>query len=287
MAIYSLHHSSVGKSTQALRYTAGAHVEYITRASALTRIEGSRMPTDTEACVSYLKQGEDRDRANARVIDKMMLALPRELNQMQRAALVRDFAEDVTQGRAGWLAAFHEGGKDEANPHVHLVVRDRDAVSGKRVAKLSEKGSTERLRQLWEDHANRHLAMAQRPERIDRRTLKAQGIDRRPTIHEGVRGRRLERGGRRIQSRSRRVRNAALARSSHRDVNYAAIDEGRSRGAYNKAMRQRIEASHWSDIDADGLQREMAARGETLSRDAARDWLAKRKMKKKKQPGGL
>jgi hypothetical protein len=251
VAIYSLHHSAIGKSTQGERYTAGAHVNYITRARALTRIDGERMPVGEAEAAAFLKAGEDSDRANARVIDKVMLALPRELNPAQRAALVRAFAEDVTKGRASWLAAFHEGGKDAENPHVHLVIRDRDAETGKRVAKLSEKGSTERLRLLWEQHANMALQLAQRPERIDRRTLEAQGIRRKPTIHEGVRARRLRKKRRRLQSRPRDVRNAALARSRTRRVDYPGIDRGQSRGAYNAALKAQpeIEAELWAAYD--------------------------------------
>ncbi|MCZ8286276.1 MAG: conjugal transfer protein TraA, partial [Bacteroidia bacterium] len=102
MAIYSLHHSAIGKQTQESRYTASAHVRYITRAKALTRIEGGRMPIVQDEAVSFLNQGEDKDRSNARVIDKVMLALPRELSGDQRVALVKDFAERITQGRASW-----------------------------------------------------------------------------------------------------------------------------------------------------------------------------------------
>jgi hypothetical protein len=291
MAIYSLHHSAIGKSTQASRYTAGAHIEYITRARALTRVDGERLPTSTEECVGVLRAGEDKDRANARVIDKVMLALPKELTGEQRAALVRGFAEEVTEGRAGWLAAFHESGKDESNPHVHLVIRDRDAA-GKRVAKLSEKGSTERLRALWEVHANRQLALASRPERINRRTLKAQGIDRTPTIHEGVRSRRLRRQGRRLESRARMVRNSALAKARHRRVDYASIDGGRSRGDYNLNIRPVAagpEREYWEAIDSDTAFWEIEALRAIHRPDDGQGrlpdgWLGRRAVKRRRKP---
>lgn len=51
MAIYSLHHSSIGKSTQDEPYTAAAHIRYITRTRALGRIDGERMPTQAFAGV--------------------------------------------------------------------------------------------------------------------------------------------------------------------------------------------------------------------------------------------
>lgn len=291
MAIFSLHHSAIGKATQEHRHTAAAHIRYITRARALTRVEGERMPTEPDAAAKYLAQGEDRDRANARVIDKVMLALPKELDPGQRAALIRAFAEEVTRGRASWLAAFHEGGKDATNPHVHLVIRDRDPANGKRVALLSEKGSTERLRTLWEEHANRALAQARHPERIDRRTLKAQGIGRKPTIHEGVRARRMRKKRRVLQSRPRDVRNAALARSRTRRVDYPGIDRGQSREAYNAALKARPEIELWEAYDEQQQRDEIEAL-RAIHRPAVQDeepfdevvWLENWKRRRRKRP---
>jgi hypothetical protein len=260
MAIYSLHHSTIGKGTQERPHTAGAHIGYITRASALTRVEGARMPTAKAEASAFLNAGEDNDRANARVIDKVMLALPRELNGGQRAALVRSFAEDVTRGRAPWLAAFHEDGKDADNPHVHLVVRDRDPETGRRVARLSEKGSTERLRSLWEVHTNRALEAAGHEARIDRRTLEAQGIEREPTIHEGPRAQAMDRRRARPRSKVRRRSNGVGARSRHRDIDYPRIDQGRSRSDFNRTLSEReTETDYWSAFAGDSQQRELAA----------------------------
>lgn len=252
MAIYSLHHSSVGKSTQAEAYTASAHIKYITRASVLSRVAGERMPTSSGHAMRFLREAENGDRKNARVIDKIMLALPRELNAQQRLALVRGYAEAITKGKASWLAAFHERGKDAQNPHCHLVIRDRDHETGKRVFGMSEKGSTERLRLLWEKQANLALQQARREARIDRRTLKAQGIERTPTIHEGVRGRRMHRQQRQVRSRPRTRRNSALAKSRTRKVDYPRIDRGHSRCAYNERIQARareIAAEYWAVLD--------------------------------------
>ncbi len=288
LAIYSLHHSTIGKSTQVARYGAVAHLRYITREAALTQLDGARMPTGVGAAKAFLRAGEDKDRANARVIDKVMLALPRELDSAQRRALVRAFAEAVTQNRASWLAAFHEHGKDTANPHCHLIIRDRDPETGRRVAQLSEKGSTQRLRELWEIHANAALELAQRVERIDSRSLKSQGIKRRPTIHEGVRGRRLARAGRPIASRVRPRRNAALARTQRREVRYPEIDHGRSRQAYN-AIILAEEAGLWEEIDRArqeeefrslrALHRPPMEADDRLADTGAQDWLERRKKK--------
>lgn len=259
MAIYSLHHSSIGKSTQDEPYTSSAHIRYITRARALSKLEGKRMPTDPGAAMAYLKKAEDTGRKNARMIDKVMLALPKELDAEQRAELVRSFAEDVTKGRAPWLAAFHDKGKDAKNPHCHLVIRDRDPKTGKRVIGMSEVGSTDRLRELWERHANVALKKAGLDLRIDRRTLEKQGIRRKPTIHEGVRARRLSKEGRTPLSRRRTYRNRPRTRSRSRVVDYRKLDKGLSRTAYNRriALARESEKDLWTALDADRQQREI------------------------------
>lgn len=266
MAIYSLHHSSIGKSKQIQPYTAGAHISYISRKSAASRFESGRMPIEPRRAAADISNNEDHLRKNARVADKILLALPRELTADQRAALVRDFAETVTDGRAGWFAAFHDKGKDVHNPHCHLLVCDRDTETGKRVFGTSEKGSTERLRILWEQKANAALARASRPERIDRRTLEAQGVTRRPTIHVGVRSGQLIRMNYAISSRDRRVANHCQARSPYRSVAYPAIDHGKLRLEHNISIRRQNmfasravdrEKEYWEAIDEASFTRDI------------------------------
>lgn len=248
MAIYSLNHKPIGKTTQERPYTTGAHVSYITRRKALGRLDGARMPVGRDGAREYFRQAEDGGRANGRVADKVMLALPKELTPEQRAELVRAFAEDVTGGRAPWLAAHHDKGKDASNPHCHLVIRDRDPDTGKRVFGTTERGSTQRLREKWQEHANRALEKAGKQERIDARTLKAQGIEREPQIHEGPRNRAASKRGRQPVSRVRDLRNGPGARSRTRRVDYPAIDQGRSRQAYNH--RRPSEREYWQVLDA-------------------------------------
>ncbi len=106
IAIYSLTMSPIGRSTHAAR-TAGAHVRYITRPDAEADLCGARMPIERRAARSWLDAQERGDRKNARVIDKLTIALPLELDRRQRLALVKAFAAKLTLGRASWLAAFH------------------------------------------------------------------------------------------------------------------------------------------------------------------------------------
>ena len=141
---------------------------------------------------AWLDRQEEADRKNARVIDKVTIALPRELNAVQRVELVRAFAAEVTQGRVAWLAAVHDQGKDTDNPHAHVILRDRDLQTGKMALRMSQSGSTEMLRKTWERVCNAALERAGMDERIDRRTLEAQGIERVPTKHIGPQARQIE-----------------------------------------------------------------------------------------------
>ncbi|MEE4208688.1 MAG: MobA/MobL family protein [Parvularcula sp.] len=232
MAIYSLNLKSIGRTTHAAG-TAGAHVLYIARPEARPELLAEHMPTDPNAARAFLNRGELADRKNARVADKVRIALPRELTAEQRRALVEEFARDLTGGRVPWFAGIHAAGKDAHNPHCHLVIRDRDIDTGKRVVRLSdsprdrqkaglEPKAVEHVRALWEDHANRALARAGHDVRIDRRSLEAQGIDRMPTIHIGPQAMEIDAHVARPDSKIRETGNG-------RTIDYPQIDAGRTR----------------------------------------------------------
>ena len=182
---------------------------------------------------------EAADRKNARVCDKIRLALPRELSPAQRVEAVRGFMTDLTRDNAvPWYAAFHDTRADAHNPHVHIVVRDRSVETGKRVLNLSDskrdwaakgyqsESPSHHVRQKWEQHANDALKRAGHDVRIDRRSLEAQGIDRTPQIHEGVNARKIEAMVQRPVSKTKTTGNGRV-------INYPDIDQGRTRTEHN------------------------------------------------------
>jgi hypothetical protein len=239
LEIYSLNHRSIGKSTHSSG-TAGAHIFYIVRKGDAGAVLAERMPQERHEARAWIDRAEVNDRKNGRICDKVMAALPRELDTEQRVALVRRFGHEATQGRGSWLAAIHDKGRDEGNPHAHFVIRDKDAETGKRVAGLSEKGSTERLRKLWEGLANEALERAGHDARIDRRTLEAQGIERKPQIHVGPRAKAMQERGVEPVSKSRHDRRG-------RWIQYFWIDfdvvkrRGRTRAEHNALIVRRNE----------------------------------------------
>lgn len=255
MAIYSLRLMPVGKTTQKRPFTAAAHIRYITRKEALSHHMAERMPEGRVTAARWLRAQEKSDRKNARVADKLVLALPRELPLEKQVQLVWGFAEALTKGRASWFAAIHARGKDRNNPHCHLLVRDRDVVSSKRVVMFSAgakeaqtcaaKGQSppttlRMIRELWEVHANQALEAAGRPERIDRRRLVDQGIYRLAQIHEGPNIRAMHARGAKPVSKERVKSRRALRKTgtpATRTVRYQEIDRGRTRVEYNAALK--------------------------------------------------
>ncbi|MGF3027748.1 MobA/MobL family protein [Methylobacterium aquaticum] len=254
MAIYHLSHTYVGKGSQKQPHTAAAHSNYVTRPTRATEVMGERMPTEWRAAATWLKAQEDSDRINARVIDKIEVALPKELDHAQRAALVRDFAEHLSQGRASWLAALHDGPKDEHNPHAHIILRDRDATpgpkAGRRVVLTTERGTVDHIRELWQARANLALEQAGSDARIDHRTLAAQGIEREPQIHVGPKNLCLAEKGVTPESRPAEVQRIDFATGQKVavTVDYPTLDQGRTRTDYNAEIRARNAAQERARI---------------------------------------
>ena len=253
MAIYHLTHRTVGRTTHAPG-TAGAHLGYITRASACRAVIAEHIPEARPGSKggearAWMDAAEEADRKNARVIDKLEIALPLELDQAQRVELVRAFVKELAGGQVvPFFAAFHdkEGTKDAANPHAHIVIRDRDPATGKgRIIGMSEKGSTERAREVWERICNEALKQAGTEARIDRRSLVDQGItDRDPTKHVGPAAVGIEADGRKswkaevVREEATEAREAAQRATEARE---AAQDE---------AKRLRIEAARKAEAES-------------------------------------
>jgi hypothetical protein len=237
MAIYSCNLRSIGRTTHDAG-TAGAHIRYISRPDAEPQIVAQHMPDEVREARTWMDNRERALRKNARVIDKLRIALPRELDEKQRTALVRAFMAELTDGRIPWYAAIHQKGKDAHNPHVHIAIHDRDIESRKRVLRLSDSArdriaaglpgpkAVEWIRQRWEIACNDALERAGKKVRIDRRTLEAQGIDRAPTIHEGPRAQHIDDNVGRPRSRRR-------TNGCGRVIDYPSIDNGRTRREFN------------------------------------------------------
>lgn len=200
------------------RGSGASHAGYIAREGQYRhfrekgeRLEASahgNMPEWAEDNPQQFWQAADAyERKNGNVYREMEIALPRELTPEQRVALVREWVAQETGDRHAYQWAIHvpvaADGREQ--PHVHLMFSDRirdgvqrdpeeyfrrwsrdtperggcqKAYSGLTMGERKDRLA--QLRENWQDMCNRHLEMAQRPERIDMRSYAAQGLDRTP-----------------------------------------------------------------------------------------------------------
>ena len=188
---------------------------------------------------------------DARVARDYGVAIPKELTLAQGIELVRDFSQDLVD-RHGVAVDFNvhrddlrkwDGSeKGWQGYHAHILTSTRklgrDGFGDKADPELSNakrkslglcEGPAEiaEVRERWEMDANRHLERAGTLQRIDRRSLRDQGIDRDPTVHLGPHVTELERDG--IASRlgdiNRKVEAEHQARIERQRVVDALTDE--------------------------------------------------------------
>mgnify|MGYP002620025081 CR=1 FL=1 len=157
-------------------------------------------------------------RINSQVAREFTLALPHELNDQQREELVRSFLEKECVSR-GMVADFAihlpDRDGDQRNHHAHVLLTLREITPegfSRKAREWNDPALLSGWREQWAEHTNAALERAGRPERVDHRTLEAQGEDREPTLHEGPDVTVLAREGARLDAaaanENKRRRNA-------------------------------------------------------------------------------
>lgn len=155
---------------------------------------------------------------------EIVLALPKELSATQRRELAEQYALDLAD-RYGVAVdvCLHGPDEDNGNWHAHLLISacacSPTGELGTKVLALDPISATMKKtdrvtavaveRPRWEALANEALERAGRAERIDHRTLRAQGIDRAPQVHLGPSATEVER--RTGEKSRRRLYGEALA----------------------------------------------------------------------------
>jgi hypothetical protein len=127
-------------------------------------------------------------RSNSRVAREFDIALPVELDHLQKQELVRGFVREelVNLGLVADVA-YHD--IDTHNPHAHILLTTRkvDRVGFTTKERQCDlKDFLLGLRESWSEHTNRALERAGTSERIDHRSLSEQGVNRIPQIHLGA-----------------------------------------------------------------------------------------------------
>jgi len=210
--------------------SASAHTDYLTRegrythrAQELEQTWSGNLPAWAgQSAKEFWDAADIYERANGRTYTEIVIALPRELSKEERREVVNEFIEKEIGDRFPYTAAIHnpralDGGEQ---PHVHVMfsLREQDGIERSKEqffkrandrdpsrggAKKSREWSKDDpandrvndIRARWETLANRALEKAGRAERIDRRSLKEQGIEREPEPKMGPEvTQRLKRG---------------------------------------------------------------------------------------------
>ena len=208
----------VGKAGKAAPHAAyiareGQYANRLERNERLEATEAGNMPAWAQFNPQAFWQASDAyERKNGTTYREMEIALPRELDAEQRAALVREFVRQEIGDRHAYQWAIHvptaaDGGEQ---PHVHLMYseRQRDGIERdpeqyfKRYnAKAPEKGGARKgygpnagqtltraeraaelkeLRGRWQAMCNTHLERAGVAQRIDMRSHAERGTGMEP-----------------------------------------------------------------------------------------------------------
>lgn len=136
--------------------------------------------------------------------------LPYELSDQQRVSLTHNFSKFISN-QFGVAVDFSihkptqkdiKGGADPRNYHAHIMTTTRkitnDGLTEKadiEKAGRKRKLDLENIRKLWADTTNKFLEMAGVEQRIDHRSLEAQGLNRKPTIKMGWESMAAEQAG--------------------------------------------------------------------------------------------
>jgi hypothetical protein len=208
----------VGKAGKAGPHAAyiareGQYANRLERGERLEATEAGNMPAWAQSNpLAFWQAADAYERKNGTTYREMEIALPRELDAEQRAALVREFVRQEIGDRHAYQWAIHvptaaDGGEQ---PHVHLMFSERqvDGIerdpeqyfrrynsknpekggarkgygpsAGQTLTKAERAAELKELRGRWEAMCNAHLERAGVEQRIDMRSHAERGTGLEP-----------------------------------------------------------------------------------------------------------
>ncbi len=210
--------------------------------------------------IAFWNAADLYERLNGRTYTECEVALPRELNKSDRIELLEDFLEEVFHTRFPYTAVIHNpialDGKP--NPHAHIMFSERafdgidrppETFFSRANKKHPEKGGAAKdrdwnkrakiaeLRSSWELLTNEFLQRAGKRERVDLRSLKAQGVDRPPEPKLGMAQTALYRKGM-ITDTAQEVMQIRLLASKHKELAQIRLELGRAKNAQYKEKQK-------------------------------------------------
>lgn len=151
--------------------------------------------TDRQELWNKVEEAEKRK--DAQLAREFVVALPVELSFEKNVELLKKFVKQhfVDKGMIADMA-IHD--INSHNPHAHVMLTMREVNADGFGKKNRDWNSNETLsswREGWETIVNEFLSDNGSNERVDHRSLEAQGIDREATVHMGVNATHMERKG--------------------------------------------------------------------------------------------
>jgi hypothetical protein len=200
----ALVHVSFKSSSQAP--PAAAHAQYLARDGQYQQrggadlVESGNMPEFAQADPhAFWVAADAHERANGRTYTELQIALPRELDTMQRQELAREATRELMGERFAYTLAVHVPlAKDKIDqPHMHLMFSERaidertralpeDQFFKRNGAKKDRETwhgqeKPEQVREQWVQMMNRAMERAGQEQRLDARSWANQG---REDLHE-------------------------------------------------------------------------------------------------------
>jgi len=180
--------------------------------SDLVYTNHGNFPSWANGAQDFFAAADKYERKNAAAYREFELALPVELDREAQIRVINKFTEKVVEGKP-YVIAFHEPKgaiSGEKQPHVHLMFSDRKSDGIERPKEQffrrynpthPERGGCKKdsggkhpleltkqlldTRTAWAKELNNELARSGRQERVDHRSLREQGIDRKPEQYLG------------------------------------------------------------------------------------------------------
>lgn len=191
MAIFHCHSDSIGKSTHDPG-TAGASIDYEMREGKYSKLKDCEYRevyhfknefNSPQQFREFVNSYEESSRKNARILEKIEVALPVEFSKEQQILVVRDYLKNLGENQlTNYSFAIH---KNEINPHCHISFVAVNEENKRLIDISSGKNSTLKHRETWANTVNQFAEKNGFDFRIDHRSYLDQGIDKIPTKHIG------------------------------------------------------------------------------------------------------
>lgn len=208
MAIFHLRISKGQKG----KITAVKKSNYISRQDQYQKPDlaytlSGNMPSWATTTREYWQAIDTGERENGRLFREFEFALPKELSIYEQEVIAKRFAKYLTdqpEGKLPFELSIHDS--KNGNPHCHLLISERanDGIArtpetwckrynkdnkseygAKKVNIANGRKRLQEIRAMLAKIINARLQQTGIAERVDHRSLKAQGVDRPPTFHIG------------------------------------------------------------------------------------------------------